>query len=221
MTYKPNDKEIVKAYETIVNHLMNNATREEEKENFKNTPLRAFKALEEMCKPYDKILEEVAQHLSVSFPVVTDTDDNEEGSSFKGSPGFVVQGPVKVFSLCPHHLQVLRSEIFVAYAPKDRQPLGLSKLARVCEAFGRRPVLQEQLACDISEALFNFEYNGNTIFESHGSIVQVVASHNCMSARGVKSDALTAVTELRGVFWDEGMEQKFISHVEAIHRYRR
>ena len=204
---------LVEAYTHIVDYLKCNAVRTEEVANFLDTPERAARALREICRTDAYINAEVAKHLRVSFPVNTDAE-TEEGIL----PGFVAMGPITVTSICPHHLFPLKATVYLAYAPKDRKPLGLSKLARISKVLGMRPVLQEQLACDIADALYKFEYEGKVVFESLGSIVQVVGSHGCMSHRGVREDALTSTTEMRGCFWETGMESKFMMSVEAIAR---
>lgn len=135
----------------------------------------------------------------------------------------ITQGPITVNSHCPHHLYPVRYEAYVSYLPKDGVVLGLSKLARICKLLGDRPVLHEQLANDIANVLCDLpEYQSTRdhfpfpSLRSHGSAVLLVGTHMCMACRGVKEDAKTAVTELRGGFWDTDMENKFYQAVHSI-----
>jgi GTP cyclohydrolase I len=127
----------------------------------------------------------------------------------------ITQGPIVVNSHCPHHLYSVKYVCFVSYLPKGGNVLGLSKLARICEILANRPVLQEQLAHDIANVLYKNKASRFSSIDSMGSAVMLVGTHLCMSCRGVRSMARTTVTEIRGAFWDEGMEFKFQQAVNA------
>jgi len=225
-----NKNRLEAAYKMIVEELIAEAGTKEAQANFDGSDKRAARALMEMCRPYEELQTEVADILNVVFPVHT--------TSSNYIPPLNVQGPIRVISLCPHHLLPVIYEAFVAYLPEGTQVLGLSKLARLCVTLAKRPVLQEQLANDIAEALFSFKKQFvksitvtdnsphietevvSTVFSSKGSAVQLIGSHQCMLCRGVKQNALTTTTALKGDLRQEGMEQKFLHQVDIIRQSR-
>jgi len=110
--------------------------------------------------------------------------------------GIVSQTNIKVTSLCSHHHAPFMGFAHVAYIPsKDGKVIGLSKLNRIVEHFGRRGAIQEQLTSAIHQAV-------DKICElNKGVIVTVVATHNCVSCRGVKHQGASMVTtKANGVF---------------------
>ena len=96
-----------------------------------------------------------------------------------GYDGIIIERNIPLTSMCSHHHQVI----------------GLSKLNRIVELFGRRGAIQEQLTSAIHNAV-------NKITEGNrGVIVTVVATHNCVSCRGVKHGGASMVTtKASGVF---------------------
>ena len=96
-------------------------------------------------------------------------------------------------SMCEHHLMPFAGHAHVAYLP-DGKVLGLSKIARLVDAFARRPQLQERLTDQIADALMDG-------LQPRGAVCVVEATHQCMSSRGVKKEGSTMVTSaIRGVF---------------------
>jgi GTP cyclohydrolase I len=75
----------------------------------------------------------------------------------------------------------------IAYIPNGGRILGLSKLARVVEAFARRPQIQERLTTQIAHVL-------EEGLEPKGVMVVIEAEHLCMSMRGIKKPGTTTVT---------------------------
>jgi GTP cyclohydrolase I len=95
--------------------------------------------------------------------------------------------------MCEHHLLPFMGKAHVAYLPKGRV-VGLSKIARVVEAFAHRPQLQERLTCQIADLLMEH-------LQARGAAVIIEAVHTCMSIRGVKKPGATMVTSaMRGTF---------------------
>lgn len=138
-------------------------------------------------------------------------------------PGLVTQGPIKATGICPHHLLPVHYEAYVSYLPKvGGTVLGLSKLARVVKALAARPVLQEQVAVDIVDTL----YLGTKLRQdipqlpTNGAAVQLIGEHTCMSCRGVKSDAKTLSTVLRGAYKDSDLKAEFYRAVDSLERHR-
>jgi GTP cyclohydrolase I len=96
-------------------------------------------------------------------------------------------------SMCEHHLMPFTGHAHVAYLP-DGKVLGLSKIARLVDAFALRPQLQEQFTDQIADAIM---YG----LRPRGVVCVVEATHQCMSGRGVKKEGSTMVTSaIRGIF---------------------
>lgn len=96
-------------------------------------------------------------------------------------------------SMCEHHLLPFTGLAHVAYLP-DGKVLGLSKIARLVDAYSLRPQLQERLTDQIADALMEG-------LHPLGAVCVVEATHNCMTIRGIKKQGSTMVTNaIRGIF---------------------
>ena len=116
-----------------------------------------------------------------------------------GYDGMVFEGGIPLTSMCSHHHQTIMGVVHVAYIPgKDSHVIGLSKLNRLVEHFGRRGAIQEQLTVAIHHAV-------NTIIEdNNGVAVMIDASHNCVQCRGVKHGGASMKTsKLTGAFKED------------------
>ena len=115
-----------------------------------------------------------------------------------GYDGIVIERNIQLTSMCSHHHQTLRGVVHIGYvAGTDGQVIGLSKLNRIVEHFGRRGAIQEQLTTAIHQAVDKV-CEGNK-----GVIVTVVATHNCVSCRGINHQGAAMVTtKASGVFMD-------------------
>lgn len=206
--------ELLKAFTLIVDYLgRDDDLSEADKENLADTRVRAAKAFASMVNSRTEIDKELRRLLRTGFPMEKHDDDY--------IPGLITQGPIRVYSLCPHHLLSVEYDCFVSYIPaKDGMVLGLSKLARIVKALSRRPVLQEQLASDIADVLCWKDGQLMPGIETTGSAVSLVGKHSCMSCRGVESEAMTSFTALRREFWKPEMEQKFYKAIELLNLRR-
>jgi len=110
----------------------------------------------------------------------------------------VLERDIPVTSMCSHHHQAILGNVHIAYIPgPEGKVIGLSKLNRIVEHFGRRGAIQEQLTVAIHNAI-------NEICEGNiGVMVIIHAGHQCVSCRGVKHQGASMVTsEVSGVFAD-------------------
>ena len=115
-----------------------------------------------------------------------------------GYDGIVIERNIPLTSMCSHHHQTIGGVVHIGYiAGEGGKVIGLSKLNRIVELFGRRGAIQEQLTSAIHNAVSKIT-EGN-----RGVIVTIVGTHNCVSCRGVKHQGAAMVTtKASGVFRD-------------------
>ena len=116
-----------------------------------------------------------------------------------GYDGMVFEGGIPLTSMCSHHHQTIMGKVHVAYIPgDDSNVIGLSKLNRLVEHFGRRGAIQEQLTVAIHNSI------DTIINDNKGVAVMIDATHNCVSCRGVKHGGASMKTsKLTGAFKDD------------------
>jgi len=150
--------------------------------NSSNTPMRVAKAyVRDLWRGRYEQLDSVT-----SFPA-------------DGYTGVVFEGGIPITSMCSHHHQTILGYCHIAYVPTaDSRVIGLSKLNRIVEHFGRRGAIQEQLTVAIHNAVDKI-CEGNI-----GVAVMIEATHNCVSCRGVKHQGASMKTsKLSGCFLEE------------------
>jgi GTP cyclohydrolase I len=128
-----------------------------------------------------------------------------------GYDGIVQESNIPVTSMCSHHHQAIRGTVSIAYiASKEGKVVGLSKLNRIVEQFGRRGAIQEQLTVAIHNAVDKI-CEGNI-----GVAVMIDATHNCVSCRGVKHQGASMQTaKLSGCFLEEeAARAEFYKNIE-------
>ena len=115
-----------------------------------------------------------------------------------GYQGIVLEKDIPLISQCSHHHQTIMGVVHIAYIPgPEGNVVGLSKLNRIVDHFGRRGAIQEQLTMAIHNAIDKI-CEGNV-----GVMVMVKATHNCVSCHGVKHQGASMMTsEVSGVFAD-------------------
>ena len=145
------------------------------------TPRRVARMYAEV---FSGLREDPVHHLEVQFEA-----DHDE---------MVMVRDIPFYSMCEHHLLPFVGKAHVAYVPGDSGKItGLSKLARLVEAYARRPQVQERLTSQVADKLVE-------VLEPRGALVVVEAEHQCMSMRGVqKPGALTITSAVRGLFLSE------------------
>jgi GTP cyclohydrolase I len=115
-----------------------------------------------------------------------------------GYDGIIIERNIQLTSMCSHHHQTIRGVVHIGYvAGNEGQVIGLSKLNRIVEHFGRRGAIQEQLTSAIHQAV-------DKVCEANrGVIVTVVATHNCVSCRGINHQGAAMVTtKASGMFME-------------------
>lgn len=116
-----------------------------------------------------------------------------------GYDGIVQESNIPIISMCSHHHQTIKGNVSIAYIPSaEGKVVGLSKLNRIVEHFGRRGQIQEGLTVQIHEAI------DSICEENRGVAVHISATHNCVSCRGVgHQNASMQTAKISGVFAKE------------------
>jgi GTP cyclohydrolase I len=116
-----------------------------------------------------------------------------------GYTGMVVQTNIPLTSQCSHHHETILGRVHIAYIPgKEAMVIGLSKLNRIVEYFGRRGAIQEQLTMAIHQAV------DKVCINNIGVAVTIIGEHQCVSCRGTNHVGSAMVTNhLTGVFMDK------------------
>jgi GTP cyclohydrolase IA len=110
----------------------------------------------------------------------------------------VIEKEIPFYSVCEHHLLPFYGKAHIGYIP-DGKVVGISKLARTVEVYGKRPQIQEQMTAQIADDIMTF-------LKPKGVIVLLEAEHMCMTMRGVrKPGTLTTTYVCRGEF-DKNVE---------------
>lgn len=134
-----------------------------------------------------------------------------------GYDGLVVESNIPLMSMCSHHHEQIMGYVTIAYVPsKDGKVIGLSKLNRIVDYFGRRGQIQEQLTVQVHHAV-------DKICEGNQGVgVSVDATHACVYCRGVKhTGASMQTTKLSGCFLTEDSARaEFMMHVSDAVRKR-
>ena len=142
-----------------------------EREGLNSTPKRVIRAFKEYFQGYK---EEPANYLRKTFTEVEGYDD------------MVIEKNISIRSHCEHHMAPIIGVAHVAYIPA-KKVVGLSKLARVVEAFSKRLQTQERLTMQIAKTIMS-------VLQPRGVAVTIDAAHQCMTNRGIKKEKTTTVT---------------------------
>ena len=161
------DKQAEEAIKTIISWIGEDPNRE----GLLETPKRVVKAFKEYFKGYN---EDPNKELIKTFGDVENYDD------------MVVQKNITLESHCEHHMAPIIGVAHVAYIP-NKKVVGLSKLARTVEIFSKRLQTQEKLTMQIAKTIMS-------ALDAKGVAVTIDAAHQCMTARGIKKEKATTVT---------------------------
>jgi GTP cyclohydrolase I len=143
--------------------------------------------------------EDPDQHLQVTFDACHDE--------------MVMVRDIPLYSLCEHHLVPFMGRAHVAYIPgEDGRITGLSKLARLVDAYAKRPQVQERLTVQVADEI-------ERTLKPRGVLVVIEAEHLCMSMRGVRKPGASTVTSaVRGLFRENAATRA--EAMDFIHRGR-
>ena len=149
-----------------------------ERDGLHDTPARVARMYAEICGGLHR---DPREHLKVVFEA-----DHDE---------MVMVRDIPLYSLCEHHLVPFLGKAHVAYIPgEDGRITGLSKLARLVDAYAKRPQVQERLTAQVADEI-------EKTLKPRGVLVVVEAEHLCMSMRGVrKAGSSTVTSAVRGLF---------------------
>ncbi len=116
-----------------------------------------------------------------------------------GYDGLITECNIPLTSMCSHHHETILGRVHISYIASDKgRVIGLSKLNRLVEHFGRRGAIQEQLTMAIHQAV------NKVCTDNMGVAVQIVASHQCVSCRGTNHQGASMVTtKLSGNFFNK------------------
>ncbi|MCF8707508.1 GTP cyclohydrolase I FolE [Rhizorhapis sp. SPR117] len=173
----PIPEEVQDAIRTLIRWTGDDPSRE----GLLDTPKRVARAWKEYCRGYG---EDPAHHLSRVFEEVGGYDE------------IVLLKDIPFQSHCEHHMAPIIGVAHIAYLPRDHV-VGISKLARVLNAYARRLQVQERLTAEVADCIW-------THLNPHGVAVVIEATHACMTARGVRTPGVTMKTSrMMGTFRED------------------
>lgn len=171
---KPSREQAEEAVRTLLRWIGENPDRE----GLKGTPGRVVRAYEDWFSGYG---DDPVEFLRRTFYEVDGYDE------------LVVLRDIEFESHCEHHVAPIIGKVHVGYLP-DRKVVGISKLARVVEAFSRRLQVQETMTAQIAHCI-------QDVLKPKGVGVVVEATHQCMTTRGVRKHGVSMITsQLLGHF---------------------
>ncbi len=172
--------------EAAVRTLLRWACDDPAREGLHDTPARVVRAYEEWFEGYH--VDPVAL-LERTFEEVEGYDE------------IVLLRDIRVESVCEHHMAPIIGRAHVAYLP-GRRVVGISKLARVVDAFAKRLQIQEKLTAQIANTI-------NEVLQPRGTAVVIEAAHQCMTTRGVHKAGTSLVTSrMLGAFRDDATTRR-------------
>ena len=185
---KISDEKAEEAIKTIIEWV----GEDTEREGLKSTPRRVIKAFKEYFEGYKQ---DPSEYLTKTFTEVEGYDD------------MVIEKNISIRSHCEHHMAPIIGVAHVAYIP-SKKVVGLSKLARVVDAFSKRLQTQERLTMQIAKTIMD-------VLQPRGVAVTIDASHQCMTNRGIKKETTTTITNyFLGAFKDDlSFQNRYLRYI--------
>jgi GTP cyclohydrolase I len=175
---RPTRQEAEEAVRVLLRWAGDNPNRE----GLLGTPDRVVRSYEEFFAGYQ---DDPAEILKRTFEEVDGYDE------------VVMLRDIRLESYCEHHMVPIIGRVHIGYLP-DKRVVGISKLARVVDAFAKRLQIQEKLTAQIANTL-------QEVLQPRGVAVVIEAAHQCMTTRGVhKSDVDMVTSRMLGAFRDNG-----------------
>ena len=182
------DEKVEEAIKTIIEWIGENP----EREGLRSTPKRVVKAYKEYFQGYDL---DPTEYLTKTFNEVEGYDD------------MIIEKDISIRSHCEHHMAPIIGVAHVSYIP-SKKVVGLSKLARVVEAFSKRLQTQERLTMQIAKTVMS-------VLQPRGVAVTINAVHQCMTNRGIKKENTTTITNyFLGAFKDDlSFQNRYLRYI--------
>ena len=186
---RPSRAEAEAAVRTLISWAGDDVTRD----GLHETPSRVVRAYEEYFRGYEQDPEEI---LKKTFEEIEGYDE------------MIVLRGIRFESHCEHHMAPIIGRAWVGYIPNGRV-VGISKLARVVDAYAKRLQIQEKMTAQIANTI-------DTVLKPQGVAVIIKAEHHCMTTRGVMKPGTDLVTSrMLGIFRDNSItRQEFLSMVD-------
>lgn len=196
---KPTHEDALKNREIWVEGLLQSIGEDTKREGLVKTPYRVAKMYDEIFGGYNIDPEKL---LSTTFQEDAGIEEAEEGK-LNYQQGMVIVRDIAFYSHCEHHMVPFFGKVHVGYIP-GKKVVGISKIARVVDAFARRVQIQERLTKQIADVI-------EKVLEPQGVIVICEAEHLCMKMRGVKNPCADTVTSaVRGAFQELPTRMEFL-----------
>lgn len=186
---RPNRAEAEEAVRTLLRW----AGEDPNREGLQDTPKRVVKSYQEFFRGYQ---ENPADILSRTFDETEGYDD------------MILLKDILLESHCEHHMVPITGKAHVAYLPHSRV-VGISKLARVVDAYAKRFQIQEKLTVQIATTI-------QDVLQPRGVAVVIEANHQCISTRGVHKPGVSMVTShMTGAFrTDPATRREFLAMIQ-------
>jgi GTP cyclohydrolase IA len=167
--------------EAAVRTLLRWAGDDPDREGLRGTPERVMRSYEEFFAGY------AVDAVALLERTFEETDGYDE---------IVLLRDIRIESYCEHHLVPIIGRAHVAYLP-HRRVVGISKLARVVDAYAKRLQIQEKLTAQIANTI-------NEVLQPRGVAVMIEAGHQCMTTRGIHKPGVAMVTSrMLGAFRED------------------
>jgi GTP cyclohydrolase IA len=190
VTPRPAREEAEEAVRTLIRYAGDDPARE----GLLDTPARVVRSYAELFGGY---AEDPVAYLERTFKEVDDYDE------------MVLLRDIRLESYCEHHMVPIIGRCHIAYLPGCRV-VGISKLARLVDAYAKRLQIQERLTAQIADTI-------DRVLQPRGVAVVIEAGHQCMTTRGVHKPGVSMVTSrLLGAFRDDpNTRREFLAMISS------